>query len=152
MATATAPAPTPAPLREEGMRFWNQLVEECKKQTGAINRALSEHGRGPDDHIECQVGKQLHLIRSRYPSTISKVNIAFENWGPVLTVHITGFQKPMFGFHQEEFEMPLAEDGDGTVIAIFDEGRSLRPSEVACFLTQHFRRCYPRISLPCPEI
>lgn len=134
------------------MRFWNQLIQECKRQTDTINLALSEHGMGTEDHIECRAGQHLHLIRSRYPSTTSKVGIAFEHWAPVLKVHITGYQKPMFGFRQEEFEMLLAEDGDGRVIAVFDEGRSLSPREVACFLTQHFRRCYPNIPLPCPDL
>jgi len=149
--SAVAPAPVLAPMREEGMRFWESLVAECKKQTDAINRVLLEHGRSAADFIECHAGHHLHLIRSRFPSTISKVTLSFERWGPVLGVSVTGFQRPEFEFRPEEFEMPLATDGDGSVVAVFDEGRSLSPCEVACLLMQHFRRCFPRITLPCPD-
>lgn len=151
MSTAVAPALAPAPLREQGLRFWEKLIEECKNQTDAINRVLSEHGRSASDFIECRPGHHLHLIRSRFPSTIAKVSISFERWGPVLSVIVTGHQRPEFEFHPEEFEMPLATDGDGSVVAVFDEGRSLSTREVACLLTQRFRRCFPRIPLPCPE-
>ncbi len=149
---AAAPAPVPAPLREEGMRFWEQLINECRQQTDCINHALAEHGRSPADHIECRAEQHLQLIRSRFPSTVARVTIAFERWGPVLSVLISGRQKPEFEFHPEELELPLARDVDGTVIAIFDEGRSLCPRELASFLMQHFRRCFPRISLPCPDL
>lgn len=151
MSTAVAPALAPAPLREEGLRFWDKLIAECHKQTEAINRVLLDHGRSTSDFIECRAAQHLHLIRSRFPSTIAKVTISFERWGPVLNVLVTGQQRPEFEFHAEEFEMPLATDGDGSVVAVFDEGRSLSPREVACLLTQRFRRCFPRIPLPCPE-
>ena len=151
MSTAVAPALAPAPLREEGLRFWEKFIDECKKQTEAINRVLSEHGRSAADFIECRAGQHLHLIRSRFPSTIAKVTISFERWGPVLNVVVTGHQRPEFEFHPEEYEMPLAKDVDGSVVAVFDEGRSLSPREVACILMQSFRRCFPRIPLPCPE-
>jgi hypothetical protein len=148
---AAAPAPVPAPLREEGMRFWEQLIDECRRQTNCINQTLYEHGRSPADYVECRAGAHLQIIRERFPSTTAKVDIAFERWGPVIGVLINGYQKPGFEFHQEEFEIPLARDVDGSVVAVFDEGRSLCPREVASLLVQHFRRCFPRISLPCPD-
>ncbi len=151
MSTAVAPA-LAAPLREEGLRFWERLIEECKKQTDAINRVLLDHGRSTSDLIECRASERLQLVRSRFPSTIGKVSISFERWGPVLSVSITGQQRPGFEFRPEEFEMPLATDGDGSVIAVYDEGRSLSPREVACILMQRFRRCFPRIPLPCPDV
>lgn len=151
MSTAVAPAPTPTPLRDEGQRFWDELVEECKKQAEAINGVLSHHGRSAADFLECRTGRQLHVVRSRFPSTTGKIALNFERWGPVLSVSVNGYQRPEFEFHPEEFEMPLAKDGDGRIIAIFDEGRSLSPREVACLLMQRFRRCFPRIPLPCPD-
>ena len=152
MSAAVSPAPIPAPLREEGMRFWNQLMEHCKKQVHAINRTLSEHGRGATDQVECHCGQELDLVRDLYPSTRSKVRIGFEHWGPVISVCITGQQTPSFGFRKEELEIPLATDVDGSVVAVFDEGRSFCPRELASFLTQHFRRCFPGISLPCLNV
>ncbi|MBV8553345.1 MAG: hypothetical protein JOY54_18760 [Acidobacteriaceae bacterium] len=151
MSAAVCPAPVPTPLRDEGMRFWKQLLEECKKQIDAINRTLSAHGRSQAEHVECRAGEELDLIRSVYPSTRGKISIAFEHWGPVIRICITGQQRPNFGFHKEELEMPVATDGDGSIVAVFDEGRSLCPRELACFLTQRFRRCFPGITLPCPD-
>lgn len=151
MSTAVAPALVSSPLQQEGLRFWDELIDECRKQAEAINCVLSHHGRSASDFIECHAGRQLHLIRSRFPSTTGKIALAFERWGPVLSVSVTGFQRPEFEFHPEEFEMPLATDGDGRIVAVYDEGRSLSPREVASLLTQRFRRCFPRIPLPCPD-
>ena len=152
MSTAAAPALAPTPLREEGLRFWDELIEECRKQADAINCALSQHGRSTSDFIECRASHQLHLIRSRFPSTFGKIALSFERWGPVLSVSVTGFQRPAFEFRPEEFELPLAKDVDGDVVAVFDEGRSFSPREVACLMMQRFRRCFPRIPLPCPDL
>jgi hypothetical protein len=101
------------------------------------------------DCIECRADGELQLIRSRCPSTTVYVNIEFESWGPVVRVSIRGQQRPDFGFYPEEFEMPLATDSDGSMVAVFDEGKSLRPAELAAYLVQTFRRCFPRIALPC---
>jgi hypothetical protein len=141
-----------AALREEGMYFWERLINECREQTRAINSALSNHGRTAVDHVECLAGDCLNLIKSHCPSTTVKVNIVFEGWGPVLKIAITGHQRPDFGFYPEEMEVQLAREVDGGLVAVFDEGRSLSPRELASYLTQHFRRCFPYIALPCSEI
>jgi hypothetical protein len=133
------------------MRFWEDLTQECKKQIGALNRALSKHGVADADHVEFHTGRQLRLIRSSYPSTTIDVNMVLEQWGPVLRVCIAGHKASRLGLLQEEFEMPVATDVDGCIVGVFDEGRSLCPRELASYLAQHFRHCFPRISLPCAE-
>ncbi|MGA8597362.1 MAG: hypothetical protein WB676_21820 [Bryobacteraceae bacterium] len=146
-----ASAVAPAPLRQEGTQFWADLTEECKKQISVLNCALTEHGIRAADHVECHTGQQLRLIRSRYPSTSIHVSMIFEQWGPVLRVCIAGHEGNQPGILQQEFEMPLATDVDGCIVGVFDEGRSLCPRELASYLVQHFRHCFPRISLPCPD-
>jgi hypothetical protein len=152
MTTAASPAPIPTPLREEGLHFWNNLTEECKNRIAAINCSLSAKDRDSQDQIEFRPGEHLSMSRSRHPSTFIGVTMTFERWGPVLRVNISGQQNPQLAFPHEEFELPLALDVDGSIIAIFDEGRSLRPQEVACLLAQSFHRCFPRVSFPCPDL
>jgi hypothetical protein len=152
MTAAASTTHVPTPLREEGIRFWKQLVEECKTQVDVINCSLSAQGRSSNDQIEFRAGEQLSVSRVGFPSTIVAVSLTFEHWGPVIRVNITGHQTPEIAFQREELELPLASDVDASIVAIFDEGRSLSPREVACLLMQHFHRCFPRISFPCPDI
>jgi hypothetical protein len=152
MSAAVSPALVPTRLREEGVQFWGQLVEECKNQIQSINRSLSDKDRNATDRVEYRADEQLSLRRSVCPSTIITVSIAFEHWGPIIRVRIAGHQTPELAFQPEEFELPLALDVDGSTVAIFDEGRSLRPREVACLLAQSFHRCFPGISFPCPDL
>ncbi len=146
-----ASAVAPAPLRQEGARFWEELTEECEKQINALNSALTNHGITAGDRVECHTGQQLRLIRSCHPSTVIDVSMIVEHWGPVLRVRIAGHETNHAGLLRREFEMPLATDVDGCVVGVFDEGRSLCPRELASYLIQHFRPCFPRISLPCPD-
>lgn len=152
MTTAASPASIPTPLREEGLQFWKQLTKECENRIAAINCSLTAQDRDSKDQIEFRSGEHLSMNRSRYPSTMIAVRMTFEAWGPVIRVNITGRQKPEVAFPSEELELPLASDVDGSIVAIFDEGRSLRPDELACLLNQSFHRCFPRISFPCPDI
>ncbi len=147
-----AVSPVLVPLYDEGMRFWRELISECKDQVLAINSALSHHGQAVDEQVAYLADEDLHLHRLQYPSTTVKVNIRFERWGPVLKVMITGLQTPDFGFFPKELEVPLATEGDGCLVAVFDEGRSLTHRELASYLTQQFRRCFPRITLPCSNL
>lgn len=148
-ASATTPPRLPAQRKEEGLYFWEQLVKACKENVQAINCALSSHGRTANDFIELRADEQLQLIRTGYPSTTLHARIEFESWGPVIKVSLRGHQRPDFGFYPEEFEMPLATECEGCLVAIFDEGKSFTPSDLAAYLVQHFRRCYPHIALPC---
>lgn len=148
---SAAVSPAPVPLRDEGMRYWEGLIHECNEQISAINSALSNCGHDPEDRLEYSAGEDLHLRRFPYPSTTVKVSMVFEGWGPVLKIRITGLQRADFGFFPKELELPLASEGTGALVAIFDEGRSLTPRELASYLTQQFRRCFPRVSLPCPS-
>ena len=152
MSAAVSPALTPAPLHDEGTYFWERLISECKEQMSAVNSALLSHGEAEVDCVECRTGEHLQLIRSQYPSTKIEARIGFERWGPIINVSITGHQRPGFGFYPQQFELPLATDCDGTLIAVFDEGKSLRPCDLASYLMQNFRRCFPRITLPCPNL
>jgi hypothetical protein len=72
----------------------------------------------------------------------------FYPWGPMISGTVTGDQADDLKFAPEEFDLVIAKDLDETVVAVINEGRSLRPREVALFLTQNFRRCFPCISLP----
>jgi hypothetical protein len=146
-----ASAVAPAPLRQEGAWFWEQLTEECKKLVGAVNCALANHGVAADDRVQCETGPELRLIRAHRPSASIQVNMMIELWGPVLRVRIAGHEGNQPGMLRQELEMPLATDVDGCVVGVFDEGRSLCPRELACYLVQQFRPCFPRISLPCPD-
>lgn len=148
-AAATAPARIPTLWKEEGLYFWEQLINKCKEHVATINSALLKHGHSVIDSIEFRADGELQLIRSRYPSTTVYAGIEFESWGPVIRVSIKGHQRPDFGFYPEEFEMPLATDSDGSMVAVFDEGKSLRPPELAAYLVQTFRRCFPHVALPC---
>lgn len=148
-AAAIAPARVPS-LKDEGLYFWEQLVDECRQRVNALNAALLKLGFAEADCIEFRADGGMQMVRSGYPSTTVYANVEFESWGPVIQVSIRGHQRPDFGFYPEGFEMPLATDSDGSMIAIFDEGKSLRPAELASYLVQTFRRCFPRVALPCP--
>jgi hypothetical protein len=146
---AAALARSDSPTQEERIGYWDQFTEECRKQIATINATLADHGKSSADCVQCHCGPELRLIRLRYPSTEIKAVLALEHWGSSINVRITGHQTPEFGFYPEEAEFPLARDLNGSVIAIYEEGKSLEARELASYLTQHFRRCFPRISLPC---
>jgi hypothetical protein len=150
-ATVVSPALASGLLKEEWVRYWEQLVNECKMQITAINTTLTKNGKKPADCVECYVGQDLHLRRSHYPSTEIRATLNSEHWGTAIHVRITGQQTPQFSFYTHECQLPLAKDLNDQAVAIYDEGRSLDPRELASFLTQHFRRCFPRIPLPCPQ-
>ncbi len=135
------------PLYLEGSEYWNQLVDECKRQTEVINSVVSEKGLSSDHYVQCTAGSELRMCKSMNPSTTVKLIIGFYAWGPMLSLAITGHQSDDGDFFPEECEMPLAKDGDGTTVAIFDEGRSFSPRELAAYLTQAFRRCFPGVCL-----
>lgn len=135
------------PLVQEGTGFWDQLSAECRRQVETFNRAIVAQGTAPDNLISIQTGSGLRLSKSGMPSTEINVQLSFESWGPVLHGTITGEQAPGRRFVTNEFEIPIGHDLDGSVIAIFDEGRSFTPADLTRYFLQAFRRCYPSLLL-----
>ncbi|HEY3940386.1 MAG TPA: hypothetical protein VGL97_23365 [Bryobacteraceae bacterium] len=149
MSAATSPATVP--LFREGLSFWEELARECKRHADAINTAALDHGLADDHLVECAPGRDIGLIRQHLPSTEIKLSLSFEHWGPMINGTIKGHQEEDLRFYPEELEVPLAVDPDEGVVAILGEGKSLSPRELACYLAQNFRRCFPGISLPLPS-
>ncbi|MBV9611215.1 MAG: hypothetical protein JO091_02030 [Acidobacteriaceae bacterium] len=77
------------------------------------------------------------------------VRINYCSWGPMLDGIVTGLEEDGLEFCPEEFTIQIAKDLDGSVVAIFEEGRSFSPRELASYLMQSFRRCFPGVALPC---
>ena len=149
MSAATAAVQSTVPLYHEGTRFWQELIEECKRHVQAINTAAVSRGVSLESLIRLQPGSDIQMSKSGYPSTDVKSCLAFFRWGPVIQSTIAGARDAEHRLLTCEFEMPIARDLDGQTVAIFDEGRSFSASEVACYLTQAFRGCFRNIPLPC---
>lgn len=137
-----------APLSQEGREYWASLTAECERQAAAMNAVVSG-GVETEPLIECRSGKDLQIRKSGYPSTSVKVSIDYCSWGPMIDGVITGYQDEAQEFCPEEFTVPIARDLDGSVIAIYEEGRSFSARDLASYLMQSFRRCFPGVSLPC---
>jgi hypothetical protein len=149
MSAASKPAATP--LFAEGTEYWQELVFELRHRIEQINQAAAQHGL-PDDHfVRWLPGAGIRLMRSQCPSTGIDADLQFHSWGPAISGRITGYEDEESRFFPEEFEVIIAKDLDGAVVAVFDEGRSFAPRELAAYLTQHFRRCFPDIPLPCED-
>ncbi len=139
----------PLPLYEEGLAFWAELERETQQHADAINYVVSAHGLDSEHQVEWKSGKGIiSILRKWYPSTEITVSLAFEHWGPVIKVLITGYQHEDLRFYPEEQEVPLARDLDGGTVAVLGEGRSYSPRELSRYLAQHLRRCYPDMALP----
>lgn len=136
-----------APLVREGNEYWQQLNQECRRQVETINTVVTEKGHTPDHRIEYAVGSRLRIAKMAHPSTVVTVALDFEAWGPVLRLSATGHQSEGSEFYPESWEMPIAMDVDDSVVAIYDEGKSFSPQELAAYLTQTFRRCFPGVCL-----
>jgi hypothetical protein len=145
MSAATISAPIP--LFQEANQYWQELISECKHHVDTINAILAEHGVPEDDRVVWTTGPQMQICCSHLPSTKVQFNMQFYPWGPMISGTVTGDQTEDLKFAPEEFDFVIAKDLDDTVVAIIDEGRSLCPREVALFLIQHLRRCFPCISL-----
>jgi hypothetical protein len=145
MSAATISAPIP--LFQEANQFWQELINECKHYIDSINAILAEHSVPEDDRVLLATGPQMQISRSHLPSTKVQFNMQFYPWGPMISGTVTGDQDEDLKFAPEEFDFIIAKDLDDAVVAIIDEGRSLSPKEVALFLIQHLRRCFPCISL-----
>ncbi len=141
---------TPLPLREEALAFWQELERETEQHTIAINQVALDHGLDSAHMVEWKSGRGIiGICRKWYPSTDITVSLSFERWGPVLRVFVTGYQHEDLRFYPEEQEIMIAHDLDGRTVAMLGEGRSYSAPEVACYLAQHLRRCFPDMALPC---
>jgi len=145
----SAAATARAPLVQEGGEFWDDLVSECKRQADAINAVAVTRGIPSEECIECRVAQELQIWKLRCPSTAVNVRINYCSWGPMLDGIVTGQEEEDQEFCPEEFTIQIAKDLDGSVVAIFEEGRSFSPRELASYLMQSFRRCFPGVALPC---
>jgi hypothetical protein len=144
-----AAARSTVPLYHEGNRFWQELVDECKRHVQSINSAAIAKGVALDSLVQLQPGSDIHMFKSGYPSTTVRALLSFFAWGPVIQCTISGARDAEHRLLTCEFEMPVAQDLDGQTVAVFDEGRSFSPLEVASYLTQSFRGCFRNIPLPC---
>lgn len=148
---SAAAAPSTLPLHREATRFWQELIEECKRLVQAINSAAVTRGVSLDTLVQLEPGTEIHMYKTGYPSTNVKGCLAFFPWGPVIQCTIRGARNSEHRLLTCEFEMPIARDPSGQTVAIFDEGRSFSPGEVASYLAQAFRGVFrntPRAGSP----
>jgi hypothetical protein len=146
---SAAAAPATVPLLQEGKRFWQEVFDECKRQVQAINSTAVARGIGLENLVQFLPGSDIHMVKDGYPSTDVKALLSFFPWGPVIQCTIAGARDPDHRLLTCEFEMPVARDLDGDTVAVFDEGKSFSPLDVASYLTQAFRGCFKNIPLPC---
>lgn len=137
------------PLAQEGLSYWEELAEQCKRQTALINGALSNCGAGEDQMVKWVDGPEIRMVRTAYPTTAITMSLDLHSWGPMITGTINGRETRDLQFASEEFEFLVAKDLDDSTVAVFGEGRSFSPRELAAYVAQNFRRCYPELSLPC---
>jgi hypothetical protein len=145
--SAAATQPT-LPLYEEGTRFWQEVTADSRRHVHAINRAAMDEGISTDHLVQLALRPGIHMLKAGFPSTEVKADLSFFAWGPVIECTISGTRDGDHKYLTREFEMPIAQDLDGQTVAIFDEGRSFCAHDVACYLTQIFRRCFPSVTLP----
>lgn len=139
----------PNSLFQEGMNFWQELGTECRRHADAINAAALSEGF-PEDHlIRCETRGGIHIEKPGVPSTDVNIRLLLKPWGLVIAAEVTGLRDPNRRFSTAEIEVPLGRDLDGSVVAIFDEGRSFSVRDLTRYLMQHFRRCFPVLALPC---
>ena len=143
----TAAVMVPVPLSREGLTFWEELRAECQRYTAATNGAISSQGLAPDSLVEFDSGLELQISKAAPPSASTRLAIEFHSWGPVIRGKVTGHERNT-EFCVEEWEVPIAKDLDGAVVAIFGEGRSFSPQDLARYVIQGFRCYYPAVSLP----
>lgn len=145
----SAPAAAQAPLSIEGSLFWEDLVAECKERVEGLNRLLSSRGFKEQDLVEFSAASALRIHKTVDPRMEIRVDINFRSWGPVLTGSVKGKGAGEMDFCAKEFEFPVSKDLDGSVVAIYDQGKSFSARDLSFYLMQNLRRCYPEIALPC---
>jgi hypothetical protein len=143
----------PLPHYEEALAYWDELSLQCRRHVQAINAVTLDNQLPEADGVRWQTGPlSVGMVRGAYPSTEIKVSLMFEHWAPKICGSVRGEQQEDLRFYPEEFEFVLCPDQDDQFVAVTTEGRGLSPHELAKYLAQSFRRCYPGISLPSPEV
>ena len=129
-----------------------ELTLQCRRHVKAINAVVLENQLPPEQGVAWKPASLgVAMVRDHYPSTEIKLHLEFEHWGPKICGSLRGNQDEDLHFYPEEFEFAIAPDEDDRIVAITNEGKSLTPHEFAKYVAQNFRRCYPGLSLPCPE-
>lgn len=131
------------PLSQEALRFWDELIAECRRQLHDFNRAAKVQGAANEDLVQLDTGSGLVLEKTAQPSTRVEAALRFEPWGPAIRGSVCGEQRSGKRIPTVELEIPIGSDLDGSVVAIFDEGRSFTPADLTRYFLQIFRRCYP---------
>jgi hypothetical protein len=140
------------PGYKKALAYWDEFTLQCRRQVKAINAVASEHDLPETAGVQWKPGSlSVALAREAYPSTEVRLNLIFEHWGPKISGSVQGNQEEEIRFYPEEFELAIGCDQDDQVVAITHDGGSLSPHEFAKYVAQNFRRCYPGISLPCPD-
>lgn len=142
----------PLPMYQEAMAFWDELTLQCKRHVKAINAVILDNNIPESEGIRWEPGSlRAAMVRPASPSTEVNLNLQFEHWGARISGSVEGRQQEDLRFYPEEFEFAICCDEDERPVAISAEGRSLTPHELAKYLAQNFRRCFPGVSLPCPN-
>jgi hypothetical protein len=140
------------PRYREACAFWDEFTSQCEDQIKAINAVVEKNKLPESAGVRLQPGPwSVAVVRDAVPSTEIRLNVAFEQWGPKISGSVRGEQEKDVHFYPEEFEFAIGSDLDDSVVAITPEGGSLTPHKFAKYVAQHFRRCYPGLTLPCPE-
>src|SRR4051794_23225416 len=101
----SAAAMQPVPLFHEGRRFWEDLVNECRRLTDAVNKAAASDGVCSDQLIRCDAEEDIRILKKGYPSTDVNVRLNFHSWGPVICAAISGEQNSGRKFKRAELEI-----------------------------------------------
>jgi hypothetical protein len=142
----------PLPHYGEALAYWDELTLQCRRHVKAINAVIGDNQRSETESVQWQPGSlSVAMFRDSYPSTEIKLNLMFEHWGPKICGSIRGHQEKDLRFYPEEFEFGVCCDQDDNTVAVTSEGRGLSPHELAKYVAQNFRRCFPGVTLPSPE-
>lgn len=142
----------PLPNYKEAHAYWEDFTQQCRRHVEAINSLLDEYQLPPEQGLTWSSGPRgAAMVRSYFPSTEVRMRLEFEHWGPKICVSVHGNEDVDLRYYPDEYEFAVAADTDDQTVAITNEGRSLSAHEFAKYVAQNFRRCYPGLSLPCPE-
>ena len=145
-----ASASASLPLFAEGTKYWRELTDECRGYVECVNSTLLRNGIDSEGLLQLSAGPEsLQISKPRFPSTVVDLTLRFNSSGPSIVVTVRSQKNDGKNSLPKEFELPIAMDLDDSVVAIYDEGRSFSPHQVASYLTTHFHHCYGTIVFPC---